>query len=243
MKKITVLFLCCLLLTSCGRKDVPRAVELGSPCYVMKTLDGLFFSQGDDLFLISGTEVWEGSDSQVFVYQVSADRMVLSQTLEHCCSMTAFCETEQSVYFATIARTASEGWDLYAYDKSTQSISLCAHFPEAGCYALSWDGNDTVYAASSHPAALYSYSMSAGRSILISNEITSQPYIRSMEYFDGNCYLGIGSQAELISIEPKSGAIHHLLPQAYDAESFVYGLRAFNGKLYASLPFKHDFRI
>lgn len=42
MKKITVLFLCCLLLTSCGRKDAPRAVELGSPCYVMKTLDGLF---------------------------------------------------------------------------------------------------------------------------------------------------------------------------------------------------------
>ena len=47
--------------------------------------------------------------------------------------------------------------------------------------------------------------------------------------------MGIGSQAELISIEPKSGAIHHLLPQAYDAESFVYGLRAFNGKLYVSL--------
>ena len=235
MKKFVILLFSCLLLTGCNNENRLRAVELGSPCYVMKTLDGLFFSQGDDLFLISGTEVWEGSDSQVFVYQVSADRMVLSQTLEHCCSMTAFCETEQSVYFATIARTASDGWTLYAYDKDAQSITRCAHFQEKGCYALCWDGNDTVYAASSSPSALYSYSISAGRSILISNEITSQPYIRSMEYFGGNCYLGIGSQAELISIEPKSGAIHHLLPQAYDAESFVYGLRAFNGKLYVSL--------
>lgn len=235
MKKFVILLFSCLLLTGCNNENCLRATELCTPCYSMKTLDGLFFSLGNELFLISGTEVSEGSNSQVFLYDVSADKMLVSQTLEHCCSMTAFCETEQSVYFATIARTASEGWDLYAYDKSTQSISLCAHFPEAGCYALSWDGNDTVYAASSYPAALYSYSLSGDRTLLVSNEITDQPYIRSMEYFDGNCYLGIGSQAELISIEPKSGAIHHLLPQAYDAESFVYGLRAFNGKLYASL--------
>lgn len=48
-----------------------QAENLGSIAYGAKTLDGLFYSQNRELYLLSGTEVAAGSESQAFVYNVS----------------------------------------------------------------------------------------------------------------------------------------------------------------------------
>ena len=68
-----IVLLCICMLSSCSSVSSIQTQNLGEFSYSLKTLDGLFFLSGDELCLISGTEVLEGSESQVFLTHLTED--------------------------------------------------------------------------------------------------------------------------------------------------------------------------
>ena len=61
-----------------------------------------------------------------------------------------------------------------------------------------------------------------------------QQYTRSIAYHDGMIYVGTGSEAHLVKLNPLTGNIAEIeLPGRYQSESFVYDLDAVEGYLYA----------
>lgn len=236
MKNRTFIFcLCCLvLLTSCSSTRSPRySVEsLGTPSYTMSTLDGYFFTYKDMLYLISGTVTRQGSNSQVFIYQVETNKVLFKETLENCVSMTAFCETDTSIFFATYSLTQADGCDLYSWDKESCEMNKLFHFPERGICDLAWDGKNTIYVGTSYSAGLYQYKISENYAEYCCDILTEYPYIRSMSYLDGHVYLGIGSSADLLEVTPETGAVCSILPEEYKGESFVYAQGIYDGNIY-----------
>lgn len=189
-----IVLLCICMLSSCSSVSSIQTQNLGEFSYSLKTLDGLFFLSGDELCLISGTEGLEGSESQVFVYNVDRNQILMNQVLDNGRSMTAFCQAGTEVYFATISSSADQGCDLYAWDMDSNVISQCAHFDHTqGIYDLAWDGADRIFAATSQPAALYSYDISNGELDEVCADFTEEQFVRSLSYVNGKCYLGIGT--------------------------------------------------
>lgn len=228
---LPLVLLAALPLSGCGQERF-QAESLGEAAYAAKTLDGLFYSHNGELYLISGTEVAAGSESQVFVYNVSQDELIMSQTLENCVSMTAFCEVGETLYFATIAAiSTSPGCDLYAWDKAGGEIRACAHFPERGIYDLAWNGGGELFAATSHPTGLYAYDLSAGTVRPVCLSPTEEPYVRSLSGGGGHLYLGIGTKADLIEVDPDTGAFRSVLPEKYRPQSFVYAQTSYQDKI------------
>lgn len=226
-----LLALLALPLSGCG-PECFQAETLGNAAYAAKTLGGLFYVHNGELFLVSGTEVSAGSESQVFVYNVSRDALVMSQTLKNCVGMTAFCEVGETLYFATIAAASTNpGCDLYAWDKDGGEVRACAHFPERGIYDLAWNGGDELFAATSYPSGLYAYHLSAGTSRPVCLSPTDEPYVRSLSGGGGHLYLGIGTKADLIEVDPDTGAYRSVLPEAYRSQSFVYAQTSYEGKI------------
>lgn len=188
-RNLMVLLICVLsalavmlgkLSISADLRSTVSTSNLGNLFYSLKTLDGLFFSVGDSLFLISGTEVHSGNTNQVFIYDVTHDNLVADKRLENSTSMTAFCQTDDFVYFAGISDGSSTGCDLYAWIPSSNEISLCAHFSEKGIYALVWDGGDQLFVGTSYQANVYGYDMVSGDVYPICISPTEENFIRSM---------------------------------------------------------------
>lgn len=78
-----IVLLCICMLSSCSSVSSIQTQNLGEFSYSLKTLDGLFFLSGDELCLISGTEVLEGSESQVFAYNVDRNQIIMNQVLDN----------------------------------------------------------------------------------------------------------------------------------------------------------------
>lgn len=213
-----------LLFIGCTTRSALMAENLGGIAYTMKTLDGLFYSYEEELYLLSGTEVSAGTSNHVFLYNVNQDKLVMSQTLSGgSCSMTAFCDAGNMLYFATISSSASYGCDLYVCDKSTGEVRACAHLENVkGIYDLAWDGKAEIFVATAYPAALYGYHTGSGETREVCTGFTDQNYVRSLSYVDGFCYLGVGAVADFIMVDTVSGACRSLLPKEYVNESFVY---------------------
>lgn len=230
MIKGLLLVLLCSCLVCCDYKTDIDIRNLGPQAYTMKTLDGLFFISDDTLYLISGTEVSEGSTSQVFIYDVDHDKMIVSQSLPNCRSMTAFCETERYVYFATIS--GDKGCDLYAWDKQNMVINQCAHFEEKGIYAMACDdSSESLYIATSSPSTLYCYQINQQSVQIICSDFTEENYIRSISWLDGFCYLGVGTKADFIQVDVRTGQYVSLLSSQYRNESFVYSQTIHDSKI------------
>lgn len=198
--------------------------NLGEKCYTMKILDGLFFTgaQGN-LCLISGTEAPEGSESQVFIYDIDTDEIIAAKNIDNASCILAFCETSEDIFFATIAREEKEGCDLYSWNKINKEFRHCTHFQEAGIYSIVYDGNDKILIGTSFEANLYSYDIFSKNCELICESPTDENYIRSMCYNNGYCYLGIGTAAQLVRVNVRTGNMKNLLADKYTTgESFVY---------------------
>lgn len=186
MKRLMVILSVLLLLTGCSAAPM-QAKNLGGIMYSVKMLDGLFFERDGERLLISGTEVRAGAQSQVLIYNTDRDELVLSQYLENCVSMTAFCEADGGIYFATCSSGDGTGCDLYRWDEAANEALLCAHFSETSICDLAWDGGDALYLGTASPANAYAYDLVSGavRAVVLSP--TDGLYIRSMCGGGGHC--------------------------------------------------------
>lgn len=196
----------------------------------------MFFLSGDELCLISGTEVLEGSESQVFVYNVDRNQIIMNQVLDNGRSMTAFCQAGTEVYFATISSSADQGCDLYSWDMDSNVISQCAHFDHTqGIYDLAWDGADRIFAATSQPAALYSYDISNGELDEVCADFTEEQFVRSLSYVNGKCYLGIGTKAAFFEVDVATKHCRSLLPEMWSDQAYVYDQAVVEDDIYLLL--------
>lgn len=215
-------FLCIvLLLTGCAATPSCSIESFGPLAATMKVLDGLFFQYAGDYYCISGTETGEGAASQAFVYHIDNDQLICTKTLPDCTSLTAFCDTEEAVYFATIS-SVTNGCKLYAYYKDAEAIEMCANIEATGSYGLAWDGRSALYIATSNPSSVYVYDMVTGGLSEVCAQVTDSKYIRSISYFNEKLYLGIGTIADLIELDIETGATKSVLSEEYKSESFVY---------------------
>lgn len=211
------------LITGCGDLNVGYIADnLGKQAYTSKLLDGMFFEKDDELCIISGTEVSEGSNAQIFVYNVDSCEMEYTQEICGAACVCAFCETNEYIFIGTISRAASYGSDLYALNKKTNVLSRRMHFQESAIYGMAYDGMDTVFVATSKAAALYAYSLSLNSSKCLLADFTQEEYVRSIAYNEGICYLGIGSKADFVSVDVASSVYESTEQKKIKEDSFVY---------------------
>lgn len=231
------LLLSILMISACAATTSLQIQNLGGLSYSMKTLDGLFFQSNEgELCLISGTETTEGSFSQAFVYNIDRDQMVMTQVLDNCRSMTAFCEAGTEIYFATISASADWGCDIYVWDIDSGIFRNCAHLEKKkGIYAMAWDGENRIFVATSQPAGLYSYDISSGEVHEICADFTEELYVRSLAYVNGMCYLGIGTKAALYEVDVTSGEYRSILPEMWSDDAYVYTQAVFGDDIYLLL--------
>lgn len=208
-----------------------NVTELGGFAYTAKTLGGMFFSEGGHLYLFGGTEVTEGSNAQVFLYSIDDDKIVFKQHVEDTRCILSFCEIDDEIYFATIG--VSSYCQLLSFNKSTNKIDLKKKLPGKGIYAMDYDSNSgLLYIAISDEPQLYSYSISTGDCTCLLKNFTDSKFIRSMTFYGEICYLGIGSNADLIMFNVRSGEYKSLLPEIFKSESFVYSQSIMDKRLY-----------
>lgn len=238
----TVLVVCLeLLVHSENNKLNVELTRLGNITYTSKTLGGHFYKHNGKLYLIGGTEVRDGSYAQIFVYSLEDNALILNKTIRPSICILSFCEIGEKIFFATISRNEKDGCDLYSFDIENKSIQKMMHFSEKGIYAMSWDGNDSIYIATSRKPRLYRYSLRKNESEMMLEGFTNETFIRSMQYKDGKCYLGIGSNADLIDVDVKSKEWHSILPKELKNNTFIYNINIFDNYIYTLL--KNDMGI
>ncbi len=230
-----------------------RITDLGEVQYTAKTLGAHYFYKDNNLYLIGGTEVSDGSHAQLFVYDLENNKLIFDVVISPAICIMSFCQTNNIVYFGTISRNPEDGCDLYAYDIYENKYSKIFHFNEIGIYAIDWDKNDYIYIATSGNARLYKYSLEQNDLTLLLENFTDEIFIRSMKYVDGICYLGIGSNADLIAMNVSTLEWNSILPDALkENNTFVYNINSIYGELlfllkndngiYSYSPDKMNFR-
>lgn len=232
--RVTALFFVLIvLLAGCKTEnaEMPVVERLGDYAYTLKMLDGLIYEWQGESFLISGTEVTLGAQSQVFAYNVTDDELTFCAELENSSSMTGFCDAGDFVCFATISASTSMGCDLYTFDKTVHTIEHHADIPAKGIYSLAWDGADEVFIGTAYPAALYRCNLRNGDCTELCSGFTKENFVRSLSYVDGFCYLGIGTKADLIAVEVSTGNWKSILPAEYQEGTWIYSQCSYGKKI------------
>lgn len=113
---------------------------------------------------------------------------------------------------------------LYQVDPSG-SPERVAEFPRE---QFIWDAaaapDDSIYLGTYPTASVYRYDTSTGTVQTYGSVAPGELYVRSIGYFGGKVYAGIGSRAGLVALDAETGDRAELLPPELEDESFVYDL-------------------
>lgn len=240
MKKlISVILLLSMifLMTGCHSEQAAEydAVNLGRQAQTLKTLGGKFFEYEDDLYFISGTESSAEDANQVFIYDITKDKVIMQETVKDSLGVCAFCRIDEKIFFGTCG--GDYGAKLYSINLEDLSAGseLCAEFSERHIYAVGADQTGSIIIGTSYPANLYRFYLESKDLELLKTDFSEQPFIRSLCVVDDTVYLGMGSQAALLKVNLDSGQIKSLIPERLDGQSFIYDLAEYQGSLIAVL--------
>lgn len=75
--------------------------------------------------------------------------------------------------------------------------------------------------------------------------IDGELYARSIDYDEtnGKIYVGVGTKAHLIELDPKTGDKRNLLPNRFDDKKFVYAVAAEAGRIFGQLADGNEFLV
>lgn len=202
----------------------------------LKLLTAKYFSYNKHDMFIAGTEIpkntWNTNSGVIFVYDITQEEMILCKKINGLASMTSIYDAGDSIFLGGICSSNKEGCYLYRYDKDTGELEQKEHFDGRGIWALTGDGKDQLFVSTSDPIALYSYDIIEEKSKEINRDFSDEAFVRSLSYLNGFCYLGLGTHAGMIRMDPVDGSYLQILPEKYYGETFVYAQDVYDGSIY-----------
>ncbi|MFO7948466.1 MAG: hypothetical protein R6V19_16810 [Armatimonadota bacterium] len=136
--------------------------------------------------------------------------------------------------------------DIYRYDPETQSLDTIGGSEFGNTYVwdtvASPDGNK-IYGACYPTAGVLEYDIETSEMRFIGPIREGIQYARSIAVdADGNVWVGGGTQATLVVIDPATGEMQSVLPPEYDA-NMVYSLRRHGPYMCASVLFENHWLL
>lgn len=206
----------------------------------LKVMGAYFYEWNDELYLIGGTEVASGiynkAANSVFVFNVTAKQLVAYEKVKNSISITNFCDAGDDIYFGTISVDSSNGSTVYRWNKKDSSLYNCTHIEGAkGIYDIGVyleDSTKKVVIATSDPLEVWVYNTEDGLTTRLGQGFSDEKFIRSVSIEDEFIYLGIGSRADFIRMDARTGKAESIRLSEFQEEAFVYDQFVSHGKIY-----------
>ncbi|WP_409341998.1 cohesin domain-containing protein [Paenibacillus sp. MBLB4367] len=218
-------------------------VDLGVPTYAISINDAVFGKE-------DGREVaymTVSADNAVFnIVDVRDNKLLRSFTLTGVQqSWRHAIAPDGTVYIAGIA-TGSRG-ELWSYSPATKSVRKIGEpLPgEKSLWSMTTDEKGNVYGGTFQSGKVFKYDPVAGTFRDYGSMIPGQEYVRSMAYYEGFLYTGIGSVGNVVKLNVETGektvisqAVPGIMGLAADKVPFAYDMAVVDG--YLMVRFAYD---
>ncbi|MBN7813490.1 hypothetical protein J0A68_21215 [Algoriphagus sp. H41] len=213
---------------SLAQVDTTRFTNHG-PQLFASMIQGSVFAKdkaGNDLVYT----VVRGEPAHLLGYDVQSKALVLDKELPKADGAWDLAQSSDGTLYAPGANGS-----LFAHTPGTQEVRDLGIALEGETYLWSLtpglDGE--VFGATYPGCRVFRYHPKDGFSDLGKGALVEKEnYVRSLAFYPktGMLYAGVGSQAHLIEINPKTGEKRELLPEKFRGYEFVYGLEIVPGK-------------
>lgn len=206
----------------------------------LKVMGAYFYEWNDELYLIGGTEVASGiynkAANSVFVFNVTAKQLLAYEKLENSISVTNFCDAGDDIYFGTISADSSNGSTVFRWNKENSLLCSCTHIEGVkGIYDIGIyfdNSSKKVVIVTSDPLEVWVYNTGNGLITRLGQGFSTEKFIRSVSVEEDSIYLGIGSRADFIKMDVRTGKPESILLPEFRDETFVYDQFVSRGKIY-----------
>jgi streptogramin lyase len=213
---------------SLGQVDTTRFTNHG-PQLFASMIQGSVFAKdknGNDLVYT----VVRGEPAHLLGYDVKTKKLVLDQPLPKADGAWDLAQSSDGTLYAPGANGS-----LFAHQPGTQAVKDLGVALEGETYLWSLTpGKDGEVFGATYPGCrVFRYHPEDGFSDVGKGALVEKEnYVRSLAFYPktGLLYAGVGSQAHLIEINPKTGEKKELLPEKFRSYEFVYGLEIVPGK-------------
>jgi len=131
---------------------------------------------------------------------------------------------------------SSNGSTVYRWNKKDSSLYNCAQIEGAkGIYDIgvyTEGSTKKVVIAASDPLEVWVYNTADGLTTRLGQGFSAEKFIRSVSIKDGFLYLGIGSRADFIRMDVRTGKAESIRLPGFQEEAFVYDQFVSHGKIY-----------
>ena len=195
-----------------------RFTDYGTVMRKIKTFGGLFYSYNGSRFYAGGTEAGSGQHlSQLWIYNITKQEMTKVFNINESTFIDAI------RYYDRLGVLFGAGNKVYRYIPSQNIIELITSLGDrVEIYDLVLF-NDILFIGTAPQSELYEYNFT-DKTLIKHQGILNQRYIRSIEQAGKYVYLGLGTVAQFIRVDIKTGEKQNLLPPEYDNDAFVYDI-------------------
>ncbi|GAA0878590.1 hypothetical protein GCM10009119_15580 [Algoriphagus jejuensis] len=174
--------------------------------------------------------VVRGEPAHLLGYDIKTKELILDRALPKADGAWDLAQSSDGTLYAPGANGS-----LFAHTPGTQEVTDLGVALEGETYLWSLTPGEAgeVFGATYPGCRVFRYHpkdgfSDVGRGALVEKE----NYVRSLAFYPktGMLYAGVGSQAHLIEIDPKTGAKTEILPEKFKNYEFVYGLEIVPGK-------------
>jgi len=224
--------LMCLLLIffstlSFAQVDTARFTNHGPQLFASMIQGSVFVKDknGNDLVYT----VVRGEPAHLLGYDVKTKELILDKALPKADGAWDLAQSSDGTLYAPGANGS-----LFAHIPGTQEVRDLGVAIEGETYlwSLTPGENGEVFGATYPGCRVFRYHPEDGFSDIGKGALVEKEnYVRSLAFYPktGMLYAGVGSQAHLIEINPKTGEKKELLPEKYRGYEFVYGLEIVPG--------------
>jgi hypothetical protein len=222
-----ILLLSCSVLSLNAQNIKGRLTNLGPQIYA-SVIQGSTFLQDKNGRQLVYTVV-RGNPARLLAYTIDTRQMVLNEALPG---------TDGAWDMAV----SSDGWlyvpgakgMLYRHMPGTETVeNLGLVLPEqTTVWNLAAGKNGEMFGATYPGCRVFRYHPNDGFADIGKGPLVeTENYVRSLAYYEktGKLYAGVGSHAELIELDPKTGSKKSILPQEFKNKEFVYSIEIIKG--------------
>lgn len=182
------------------------------------TIQGATFRYGDGELRVF--TVLLGIPARLLGYDVNTGKLTDDVSLPNVNNAWDVCVSSDNFIYI-----AGSNGHLFVYDPTSRKLSDLglAIRGETFIYDIVAGDGGIIYGGTYPNAKVFSYDSGKGFSTLLNESaVKGEKYIRSIEYFNKQLYLGVGSHAHLIKFNINTKRRASLLPNKYSSYSFIY---------------------
>lgn len=180
-----------------------------------------------------GTQIWTAASGvspvKIGAFDVASQQVERTIDLPTGTGVWAMAHVGTDLYVGTY-----EPGDLYRIDTLTGDLEKVANFGSF-IWSLAASPDGTVFAGTYPDAGVHSYNPQTGETRSYGTVASGEMYVRSIAVDEHTIYAGIGSRAQLITVDRESGETANVLPAEFADRTFVATLALEDGQLAAGL--------